>query len=574
MQKLLTLIKVHKVIAGIIIIAVLGGGYLWYSKTHTTTAQAQYVTGVVEKTTIAVSVSASGQVSAENQIDLKPGGSGALTAVNVKAGDVVKSGQVIAVVDQSNNNVSLAQARAGVLKAQADYDELVVGLTGSDLITAQKIVTDAQTAIDKAKESVEKAKQDYNTTVSDQQKIVDRAYNKLLNSGLEALPNNSLSTATITLNGSYTGTAEGSYTIRFYDTSGAGIYYTVSGLGSESGPLNRGFDLSIGKGLYMNMGTSGTLNQYATTWMIDVPNKRSSEYYTNLNSYNDALINQTKAIKTAQDDIETAEDAVKTAEENLTDAQVAFNEKIAPADNVALASAKASLLSAQASLQSALNSYNNNNLKAPFAGIVAVLNNKKGDQVTAATIVATIITKQQLATVSVNEVDAAKIKVGQKATLTFDAIEELSLTGQVVEVGTLGTTSQGVVSYTVKISFDTQDERVKPSMSISTDIIIDVKTDVSAVPSSAIKTNGNGKYVQMLDANGQPQNLPVEVGISNDTMTEIISGINDGEKIVTQTITPTVSGASTTRTNTTTGIPGLGGSSGGTTGGNRFIPGR
>ena len=564
MQKLFTLIKAHKVITGIIIIAALGGGYFWYSKTHTSSAQAQYVTGAVEKTTIAVSVSASGQVSAENQIDLKPGGSGALTAVNVKAGDAVKAGQVIAVVDQSNNNVSLAQAHASVLQAQANYDKLIAGLTGSDLTAARKIVTDAQKAIDKAKENVDKAKRDYDTTVADQQQAVARAYSKLLNSGLQAIPSNSLSTATITLSGTYTGTTEGSYTISFYDTSGAGIYYTVSGLGGESGSLTRGFNLPLGNGLYVNISTGGTLNQYGTTYTINIPNKTSSEYYTNLNSYNDALTNQTKSVQSGQDAIDAAEDAVKEAEENLADAQVAFNEKLAPADNVDIASAKASLLSAQASLQSASNNYNNNNLKASFDGIVAVLNNKKGDQVTAATVVATIITKQQLATVSVNEVDAAKIKVGQKATLTFDAIEDLSLTGQVVEVGSLGTTSQGVVSYTVKIGFDTQDERIKPSMSISAEIITDVKTDVLAVPSSAVKTSGNTKYVQILDSNRQPQNLPVEVGISNDTMTEIVSGVKAGDQIVTQTINPNSTKAPTS---SSTQIPGLGGSTGRPTGG-------
>ncbi|OGE88011.1 MAG: hypothetical protein A3J07_01990 [Candidatus Doudnabacteria bacterium RIFCSPLOWO2_02_FULL_49_13] len=563
MQRILIFVKKHKIIGGLLIVAIIGG-YFWYQKTHSTTAQAQYVTGVAEKTTIAVSVSTSGQVSAENQIDLKPGGTGALTSVNVKAGDQVKAGQVIAVVDQSNNNVLLAQARASVLQAQANYDKLIAGLTGSDLTAAQKTVTDAQKAIDNAKENVEKAKRDYNTTVTEQQQAVDKAYNTLLNSGLTVVSNNLLSTATMTLSGSYTGTTEGQYAISLYDTTGAGIYYSVSGLGSQSDSVNRGFARPLGNGLYITFGTSGTLYSF-TTLTIDVPNKTSSAYYTNLSAYNSSLSNQTKAIQTDQDAIDSAEDAVVDAEENLADAKLVFEEKLAPADNADVTSAKASLLSAQASLQSASNNYNNNNLKAAFDGIVAVLNNKKGDQVTAATVVATIITKQQLATVSVNEVDAAKIKIGQKATLTFDAIEDLSLTGQVVEVGALGTTSQGVVSYTVKIGFDTQDESVKPSMSISADIIIDVKTDVLAVPSSAVKTSGNMKYVQTLDSNRQPQNLPVEVGISNDTMTEIVSGIVAGDQIVTQTINPNSTGAASSGS---TQIPGLGGGTGrGQTGG-------
>lgn len=558
MQKLLALIKQHKIITSLIAIALLGGGYFWYNKTHTNTAQAQYVTGYAEKTTITVAVSASGQVSAENQIDLKPGGSGKLTEVNVKTGDEVKSGQVIAVVDQSNNYVTLSQAQAQVLQAQANYDKLIAGLAGSDLITAQRIVLKAQEAIDKTKN-------DYNQTIIDQQQAVDKAYNTLLNSGLSLEQSDLITTAGVTLTGSYTGIKEAKYSINLYDTTGAGLYYSVSGLDNkfESGPANRGFSRPLGNGLYITFSTTGNLYS-STTWTIDVPNKTSSQYYTNLSSYNTALQNQTKTITTAQDNI-------KSAEEALMDAQLAFDVKIAPPDNTDVASAKASLLSAQAQLQSASNNYNNNVLKAPFDGIIAALNNKKGEQVTASTVVATIITKEQLATVSLNEVDASKIKTGQKTTLTFDAIENLNLTGQVVEVGSLGTVTQGVVSYAIKIGFDTQDERVKSSMSITADIITDVKTDILAVPSSAIKTDGNGKYVQMLGSNGQPQNFPVEVGISNNTMTEITSGLSDGEQIVTSVITPTVSGASTTRTGTSgISIPGLGGGGGAARGAAQF----
>ena len=96
-----------------------------------------------------------------------------------------------------------------------------------------------------------------------------------------------------------------------------------------------------------------------------------------------------------------------------------------------------------------------------------------------------------------------------------------------MEIDTIGTVSQGVVTYNVKIGFDTQDERVKPGMSVSTDIITDVRQDVLMVPNSAIKSSS---YVEAL-ANGQPVREPVEIGLSNNTMTEIISGLNEGDKI-------------------------------------------
>jgi hypothetical protein len=151
-----------------------------------------------------------------------------------------------------------------------------------------------------------------------------------------------------------------------------------------------------------------------------------------------------------------------------------------------------------------------------------------------------------------NEVDVAKIKADQKATLTFDAIEGLTISGAVAEINTIGTVSQGVVSYTVKIGFDTQDDRIKPGMSVSAAIITNMKQDVLTIPNNAIKMQGTERYVELFDtplptatdtqgvaSSAAPRRQTVETGISNDTMTEIVSGLKEGEQIVTRTITST-----------------------------------
>jgi hypothetical protein len=178
------------------------------------------------------------------------------------------------------------------------------------------------------------------------------------------------------------------------------------------------------------------------------------------------------------------------------------------------------------------------------------MNVKKGDSVTGGTAAATLVTAQKIAELSLNEVDAAKVKPGQKATLGFDAVEGLSIAGAVSDIDTIGTVSQGVVTYVVKIGLDTEDGRVKPGMSVSAAIIIDVKQDVLTVPSSAVKTQGNASYVELFDAplpqaNGTqgslsavlPRRQDVEIGLSSDTETEIISGVKEGDEVVSRTIT-------------------------------------
>ncbi len=189
---------------------------------------------------------------------------------------------------------------------------------------------------------------------------------------------------------------------------------------------------------------------------------------------------------------------------------------------------------------------------------------------------ATVLTNQKIAAVTLNEVDAAKIKIGDPATLTFDALPDLTIAGKVAEIDPVGTVTSGVVNYGVKIAFATQDDRIKPSMSVSAAIVSNVSQNTLVVPNSAIKTQGTATYVLVASGpmassttstitgavtlTNAPVATVVQTGLSNDTETEIISGINEGDKVVTQTI----SSGTTKSTTAQSGLSLLGG--GGRTG--------
>jgi len=185
-----------------------------------------------------------------------------------------------------------------------------------------------------------------------------------------------------------------------------------------------------------------------------------------------------------------------------------------------------------------------------------------------------LITQQRLAEISLNEVDVAKVKTGQKATLTFDAISDFSISGKVIEVDMLGTVNQGVVSYGVKIAFDTENERIKPGMSVAVDIITETKQDVLVLPNGAIKSQNGYYYVESAEVpeetrqqllasvsgtvlSQSPKVQVVEIGISNDSYTEIVSGLNEGDIVVTSTVNQ--SKTQTAQTQNTRGFSGAGG---------------
>lgn len=236
------------------------------------------------------------------------------------------------------------------------------------------------------------------------------------------------------------------------------------------------------------------------------------------------------------------ENTIKSAEEKIKEKEMSLKDTLAGADKLDIRSQELSVRQKQNALADANEKLADYSVRAPFDGIVAKLNVKKADELSSGTAAATLITKQHVADISLNEVDVTKIKVGQKSILTFDAIDGLSISGEVAQVDSIGTVSQGVVNYSVKIVFDAQDDRIKPSMSVSASIITDVRQDVLFVPNSAIKTQGETSYVEMFEGVPSailPLQQQVETGLSNDTSTEIKSGLKEGDKIVTRTVTAT-----------------------------------
>ena len=149
-----------------------------------------------------------------------------------------------------------------------------------------------------------------------------------------------------------------------------------------------------------------------------------------------------------------------------------------------------------------------------------------------------------IVSVDLSEVDAAKVRAGQKATVTFDALPDKTFTGKVLGVNTSGSVSSGVTTYPATIALDTPNDSILPNMSATANIILSVKDDVLLVPTSAVQTQNGENFVRVMK-NGQVQEVSVEIGDSSDTETEVKSGLKEGDEVVTNIITPgATSGAS------------------------------
>lgn len=250
-------------------------------------------------------------------------------------------------------------------------------------------------------------------------------------------------------------------------------------------------------------------------------------------------------------------DDIASAEESLAEAKAALAKLKEPADDLDIASAKLVVAQRESSLEAARNrladaqeSLNDYTVRSPIDGVIASVDAYAGDEASPSTALAVLISDRMIASVSLNEVDIASIKTGQKATVTFDALPDLSVAATVASVDVIGTANQGVVTYGVDIAFLTDDDRIKSGMSASVSIVTDAHTDVLTVPNAAVRSGGGVSYVEMLEgevdasalssggieSKTPPVQRVVQIGLSNDESTEITNGLSEGDYVITRTI--------------------------------------
>jgi macrolide-specific efflux system membrane fusion protein len=231
------------------------------------------------------------------------------------------------------------------------------------------------------------------------------------------------------------------------------------------------------------------------------------------------------------------------------------------------------VLQAQTALSSAWASYQQSSptIYAPISGTLSGLSLQVGSVLNAQTSTSGSSTSQKIASIQTNanpmvvvnlsEIDVSKVTIGNKATVTLDAFAEKTFTGKIVSIDTTGTVSSGVTTYPAYIAFDTAVSGVLSNMGADAKIITSVKADIIMVPNAAVQTTDGAKSIRVMK-NGTPTSVAVETGVSNDTSTEIVSGINEGDTVVTSVITPKT-GTTTTTTTSPFSVFGGGGRTGG-----------
>ncbi len=403
-------------------------------------------TAPVRRGTLVATVSATGAISPPREAQMAFSATGPLTALNVKQGDTVKAGQLLAQLDTRVLEFQLAQSEANLASAQAKFDQLK-NPSPADVAAAKASVDSAQAALAQLQKPTQNDLLIAKTDLDRAKAALDQAQ-------------------------------------AAYDR-----------IGGASNPL-------IG------------LSPQALTLQ-----QASSDYQKALAVFNSKTSPTDSQLKQAQSTLEQARSQLA----RLIDPS---------ADD--LKSAQANVDQARAARDLAKAQVDNAIIHAPFDGIVTHVDLDLGSFMPAGRVLLGVADTSALQVkVNIDETDISRVNVGQDVTINLDAYPDATLNAKVTDVAATATTVQGVVNYVATVSLNPTNVPVKIGMTANANIVVANKPNVLLVPNVAVRAANNTHYVTVQTAPGKTQQVEVKLGLANDQETEVISGLSEGQLVVT-----------------------------------------
>lgn len=260
--------------------------------------------------------------------------------------------------------------------------------------------------------------------------------------------------------------------------------------------------------------------------------------------------------KTQADLAKVGSDAVRSADQALANAESARragrlqNQQTVDSAQTALDSAlaaqasgsagtsalKEGVRSAKVGVEVAQQALDRTSLTSPISGTVSDVAIAVGESsaANAASANVTIIPDRVVEVVAdFAETDAAGIQIGDLATVTFEALPGVTSQARVIAISTTAETSAtGLVTYPVRIALDEVPDGVRAGMTAEVAVVIDEVTGVLVLPQGAITSDGDRSTVELLGPNNERTVVDVVTGVQGDVVTEVSSGVAEGEVVV------------------------------------------
>ena len=581
------------VLNSVLVVALGVIGFFGWRTLYPAAAATTVRTATVSLQNVSTSVSATGAVQTSSDIGLNFATSGIVRTLNVKVGDQVRKGELLATTDSRAAALAELQSRASEKSAE-------VAVTN-----AQAGVTNATVGVQNAQIAVTQGAQNSQATLANDDQAIVNAQNALAK--LQAGP----TTATIAQQNQQLVVAQQS--INSADAALTNAQNSYSQLQQTNALNSTGYDTAVTNAQYdyttkctaLAVGTDCTTNTYSRASWLTLQSAlaartagllRDSQALTNsqasVDSASRGLLSARQSLDSlkaqlavanqpaSQLDIDSANAAITTAQrakDNATalaaqQAQQAANSVTTAQDSLvtakgSLVNAQESLVLAKANLANAQTNLAGTQIISPVSATVAGIANDVGvnaGSTTAGSSGATgFIVLTELSGLQVKaafaEADVVSLQDGQAATFTFDAIPNATAQGAVLSIAPLSNASSGsVTTYNVTFSLDSAPAEVKPGMTAQVSVVTAQAQGVLAVTSTALTQRGSTYYVTMKPTKVGVAGVrkAVTIGLKGDSSTQILSGLKAGDQVELRTTT-----SSSTANNGFPGggIPGAGG---------------
>jgi HlyD family secretion protein len=509
-------------------------------------------TARVERTNVTTAVSSAGSLTAVTERNLGFLRGGQIKTVDVKVGQKVTAGEVLATVDDAPARRALEQQQGQLASQQAALTRLVNATT----------VTGAENTTNQAGEILDATQDQADATEDAASSAVDQA-ERQLDFDQDALDDidDQLDQAEKAC-GSSGGASSGGGSI------------DLSGILGQSDSDDDGDDDSAEerkKRLEAALKAAGSLAGSLVSSASSSANPACAQVAT-LQSAQSQAERQVEADRNAVDQAQNQVDVneatgrvqVENARQGLVTAQNNLDAAVTDRPSL-IAQQRGLVATAQAAVAAAQKDVDDTVLRAPADGTVAALNGAVGEVLapsasttplapgsegaipgagTSTNATGGVVTRpggtQFLVLDNVDtfevvvpfeESDAVRMAPNQRVDVRFDAVPDLTLPGNVVAVSPSASALSGVISYYVTVGLSQSDPRLRNGLTAQASVVTDELRDVLAVPNSAIRRQGGRTQVTVQRFDG-PQVVEITTGVVGDTYTQVLSGLSVGDEVV------------------------------------------
>jgi len=236
-------------------------------------------------------------------------------------------------------------------------------------------------------------------------------------------------------------------------------------------------------------------------------------------------------LEEAQTQLEQAENRRRAAQSQLSVAKARVSE------------ASANVAQTQASVERAEEELANATIRAPIKGRILARDIEIGSPVSSilnmGAAATPVITMGDISHVfvrgRVDETEIGNLRLGQPARIRVETFKDRTFHGKVTQISPMGVERDNVTNFEVRVSIDNPGHELKANMTANAEIVLEERPNVLIVPEAAITYDATRKAsVDVVDSRQRSgrRRVPVKVGISNGTRTQVVEGLQAGERVV------------------------------------------